>query len=135
MRACASRHVCRAPSFGDHAMPNRLAVATLCCVGLAFASAAHAVTSVPMPEEGFAVAASGGIEGPNLPIASDADSGANLRTPGGARGDNSAENGTRDGAKPERAEPAHPALGSDAATPHKPRGSARWQSLLPGAMK
>jgi hypothetical protein len=115
-------------------MLNRLAITFVAAAGLLLSSAALAVTSTPMPEEGFAVA-SNGHGGSIEPYAVDdgGSAGSGDSTPvQSPDGDKAPVDPT--GAKPLR--PDHPRSSDGAANPaHKSRGSARWQSLLPGVMK
>jgi hypothetical protein len=118
-------------------MPNRPVVAFLLCAAVVIAPRAHALT--PMPEEGFALAANEAMD--DSSSAADLDNDANLHAPRGSRhpgldpvprsGDT-----TPPGASPaDHGAPAQPGIGSELPASHRARGTARWQSLLPGAMK
>ena len=119
-------------------MLNRLAIASAAAAGLLLSSAALAVTSTPMPEEGFAVASnahSSSIEPYALAPVQD-DSGS---SGGGESASAQSPDGDKTPADPASAKPVradHTRASDGAASPaHKAHGNARWQSLLPGVMK
>lgn len=124
-------------------MQKSFAISLMLLVGSVFAQGAFAVTSTPMPEEGFAVASNNqGGEGESrtavaAPTAIDA-----MHRSGPAGGSDSTD-AAHDTTPveptkpvgPEHVHAAAPADGTAATTPRKARPNTHWQSLLPGVMK